>query len=55
MREIFVFGSKETMVFNVVAVGCGLAAYKPEQIAPMFKASSWNVRLPQEFLDILTK
>ena len=35
--------------FDVVAIGCGLAGYKPEQIAPMFAGASLNVHLPQEF------
>lgn len=39
--------------FFVTAVGCGLAGYKPEQIAPMFKDSPENVNLPKVFLDIL--
>lgn len=36
-------------IFNVVAIGCGLAGYRPEQIAPMFKHAPDNVRLPDEF------
>lgn len=36
--------------FNVVAIGCGLAGYKPEQIAHMFKGATDNVLLPREFL-----
>lgn len=36
--------------FNVVAIGCGLAGYKPEQIAPMFDKRTSNVFLPPEFL-----
>lgn len=35
--------------FDVVAIGCGLAGYKPEQIAPMFAGASNNVHLPKEF------
>lgn len=41
------------LTFNVVAVGCGLAGYTPELIAPMFKQAPTNVRLPQEFRDVL--
>lgn len=41
--------------FNVIAIGCGLAGYKPEQIAPMFSVRSDNVKLPKEFLDVLNK
>ena len=40
--------------FQVTAIGCGLAGYKPEQIAPMFKGVGPNVHLPPEFASILT-
>lgn len=33
--------------FNVVKIGCGLAGYKEEQIAPMFKGAPENVNLPK--------
>lgn len=36
--------------FNVVAIGCGLAGYSPEDIKPMFAGSPENVNLPKEFL-----
>ena len=39
--------------FNVVKIGCGLAGYKPEEIAPMFAGYSENVKLPKEFIDII--
>lgn len=53
--EIFA-GDNGHVTFNVVAIGCGLAGYKPEQIAPMFKRPWYkNVKLPQEFMDVLTK
>lgn len=39
--------------FNVTAIGCGLAGYTPEQIAPMFKNCPDNVNLPQEFIKVL--
>ena len=38
-----------TDTFNVVAIGCGLAGYKPSQIAPMFRHSPKNDILPKEF------
>jgi hypothetical protein len=41
------------LTFNVVAIGCGLAGYDPVQIAPMFRSRPSNVRLPDEFLDVL--
>jgi hypothetical protein len=39
------------LYFNVTPIGCGLAGYKPEDIAPMFREalSLPNVRLPKEF------
>jgi len=35
--------------FQVTAIGCGLAGYKPSQIAPMFKGAPGNCDLPLEF------
>jgi hypothetical protein len=42
--------------FLVTEIGCGLARYTPEQIAPMFfwvKNGDTNVWLPQRFWDVL--
>ena len=39
--------------YRVVAIGCGLAGYKPKQIAPMFAGAPDNVILPKEFVDVL--
>ena len=36
--------------FLVTPIGCGLAGYTPEQIAPFFKQRSSNVILPEIFL-----
>src|SRR5215467_9854185 len=36
------------LTFAVTAIGCGLAGYKPEQIAPMFTDAPVNVSLPVE-------
>lgn len=36
--------------FNVVAIRCGLAGFKPDQMAPMFKDAPPNCHLPKEFL-----
>lgn len=36
-------------IFTVVSIGCGLAGYVPEQIAPMFRYHPRNVRLTKEF------
>ena len=44
-------------VFYVTQIGCGLAGYTPEDIAPMFKdaVELKNVYLPQSFWDVLNK
>lgn len=42
-------GAHQDLQFDVVAIGCGLAGYKPEQIAPMFAGAPSNVHLPPEF------
>lgn len=34
------------LVFEVTRIGCGLAGYTDEQIAPMFKKAPLNCRLP---------
>lgn len=36
--------------FKVVAIGCGLAGYRPEEIAPLFQGAPDNVLLPPEFV-----
>lgn len=35
--------------FYVTPIGCGLAGYKPEQIAPMFNDAPTNCDLPMHF------
>ncbi len=35
------------MHFFVTRIGCGLAGYKDEDIAPMFKGVSGNIELPE--------
>ena len=41
--------------FLVTRIGCGLAGYTPEQIAPLFVRAKdiENIYLPQEFIDII--
>jgi hypothetical protein len=39
--------------FNVAAVGCRLAGFKPEQIAPLFKDAPPNCYLHPEFIAVL--
>jgi len=41
------------LTFLVTPIGCGIARFLPEQIAPMFERRSNNVVLPKSFLDIL--
>ena len=41
------------LTFEVTPIGCGLAGYKPEQIAPMFKDAPGNCILPGSFLSCL--
>lgn len=41
--------------FHVVAIGCGLAGFKPAQIAPMFVGASDNVIMPEEFRPYLKR
>lgn len=43
--------------FYVTKIGCGLAGYTVEDIAPMFREALdlENVYLPQEFIDILNE
>lgn len=39
--------------FRVTAIGCGLAGFTAEQIAPMFSLPPENVRLPPEWREHL--
>ena len=39
--------------FLVTEIGCGIAGYSPEQIAPHFKNHPENVLLPDAFIDVL--
>jgi len=43
------------LTFLVTQIGCGLAGYTPEQIAPMFKKAIEvkNIHLPIEFWNVL--
>lgn len=43
--------------FYVTRIGCGIAGFKDEEIAPLFRDALdlYNVRLPKSFVDILTK
>lgn len=41
---------RSDLTFQLTPVGCGLAGYKPDQIAPLFRDSPENIILPPEFL-----
>ncbi|QAZ45902.1 hypothetical protein [Mesorhizobium sp. Pch-S] len=41
------------LTFQLTPIGCGLAGYTPEQIAPMFDDAPANVNLPDEFMAAL--
>lgn len=43
--------------FYVTRIGCGIAGFTDEQIAPLFRDALglYNVRLPKSFVDILTR
>lgn len=45
------------LTFLVTEIGCGLAGYSPEQIAPLFKlgVDLKNLHLPERFWNVLNK
>jgi hypothetical protein len=45
------------LTFLVTQIGCGLAGYTPEQIAPLFKGAIIlpNICLPEEFWEVLNR
>lgn len=42
------------VAFELTPIGCGLAGYRPDQIAPMFADAPANVRLPDAFREALS-
>lgn len=51
VKDFLEFAKNNTsLVFMVTPIGCGLAGYTPEQIAPMFRGASDNVQLPDVFV-----
>lgn len=50
-RNYFNYGNQLT--FLVTDIGCGLAGYTPEEIAPMFELTTPNIILPNSFKIIL--
>ena len=43
------------LIFLVTEIGCGIAGFRPEEIAPLFKKAIQveNIHLPQRFWDVL--
>ena len=43
------------LIFLVTEIGCGIAGFRPEEIAPLFKEAIQveNIYLPQRFWDVL--
>lgn len=54
---ISVAKERKDLIFLVSEIGCGLAGYTPQDIAPLFKnvIDLENVYLPKRFWDVLTK
>lgn len=42
------------LYFRLTAIGCGLAGYMPEDIAPMFVGAPDNVYIPEAFKEVLS-
>jgi hypothetical protein len=41
------------LLFDITRIGCGLAGYTDNQIAPMFKNAPLNCRMPEEWAEFL--
>ena len=48
---------EKALTFYVTKIGCGIAGFKLNEIAPLFKEALIfpNIRLPKEFVDIIGK
>lgn len=56
VKEFILFAKQNTnFTFLVTQIGCGLAGYSANEIAPMFRDSPENVILPLEFHNVLNK
>ena len=56
VNDFIQFASKHTnLTFLVTRIGCGIAGFRDEQIAPLFaKATELsNVRLPESFVKVI--
>ena len=50
-------GNHPEKKFLVTEIGCGIAGFTPEEIAPLFKkaADIWNISLPKRFWDVIER
>lgn len=54
VKDFIAFANQHhEMAFNVTRIGCGLAGYKDQDIAPMFRGAPVNCRLPDEWRNII--
>lgn len=51
---MYAYENKDTKFF-LTRVGCGLAGYSDEQIAPLFNQCPANVRIPPEWEGLVTR
>lgn len=52
-RFLWFAGCHPELRFRLTPIGCGLAGFLPEQIAPLFQHAPPNVLLPPEFAAVL--
>ena len=51
VKSFLVFASlRLDLEFEITNVGCGLAGYSPEQIAPLFTGATANCHFSEEFI-----
>lgn len=54
VRNFLEFAAKnQHLTFVLTPIGCGLAGYDPEEIAPMFISNVRNILLPPEFKKVI--
>lgn len=56
VREFLAFArAHPELTFFLTAIGCGLAGFTVQEIAPLFRDAPANVEMPQVFVDELGK
>jgi hypothetical protein len=53
VRDFIKYASDSDEEFQITPIGCGLAGYSYEEIAPFFADAPDNCILPDEFLNVL--